>query len=196
MAVSIAREQEVFSMRNFSSRESGGFSLLEVLFALGIIVTVGISLIGLIPSGFDTVRRAGDLSVIARIVQTISSDALSSDWEEYAEQFSSNGTMVRYFDDQGNALERSGLRNHIYTASIELAGASTSASAASATSLPGDEKMRIDRSRDLRRILIRVTNVPGELGVEALKGGENSGRISNHFVIVPNLNPIEKVEAP
>ena len=172
------------------------FSLVEVSFSLAILATVGVTLIGLIPSGFGNVRRAGDLSVISRIVQTTANDALSSDWDEYATRFSGEDRMMIYYDDQGNPLKERGGRNHIYSASIELAELSAVGRRRRSVALPGDGKIQIDRSGDLRRILIRVTNIPGEQGVEVLLQGDSSSSISEHFVIISNFKPIETNEVP
>lgn len=190
----IARTAKTAGSRGRGSERA--FSLVEVAFSLAIIATVGVTLIGLIPSGFENVRRAGDLSVISRIVQTTASDALSSDWDDYAARFTGEGRMMNYYDDQGNLLKESGGENHIYSASVELAELSASDRGRPAIALPGDRKLQIDRSGDLRRILIRVTNIPGEQGVEVLRQGDSSPAISEHFVIISNFKPIEPNEAP
>ena len=55
----------------------------------------------------------------------------------------------------------------IYSAVIEIAG--PEAGEGGAVSLPGDQSKKLDRRGDLRKIVIRVSNLPGELGIKALE---------------------------
>ena len=152
-------------------------------------------MIGLLPSGFKNVKEAGDLAVVSRILQSISSDALTSDWVEYEERFSSGGRLWQYYDDQGNTLDEKGAPNHIYTALIQIADPGSSDASISAIRLPGDESMQLDRSKDLRKIVIRVSNLPGELGVSALERSDNRSEYSEHSLVISNMNPIDRDES-
>lgn len=182
-------------MKNSHPTTLRAFSLIEVVFALGIIATVGVTMIGLLPSGFKNVKEAGDLAVNSRILQSVSSDALTSDWKEYEEQFTADGKLWRYYDDQGNTLDDKGAQNHIYTALIQIADPSSNDSAISAISLPGDENMQLDRSSDLRKIVIRISNLPGQLGIDALERSDNRSQFTEHSVVISNMSPIEKDES-
>ena len=183
-------------MKIFHQTISRAFSLIEVVFALGIIAKIGVTMIGLLPSGFKNVKEAGDLAVISRILQSISSDALTSDWDEYEERFSQGGKLWQYYDDQGNTLDDKGAQNHIYTALVQIADPASSDSSISTISLPGDESMQLDRSKDLRKIVIRVSNLPGELGVAALKRSDNRSEFSEHSVVISNMSPALRDESP
>lgn len=169
----------------YKSHQSPGFSLIEVLFALAIFSTVALSLIAILPTGFDNVREAANLSVVSRIVQTITSDAQSSDWDEFGKRFSIPEERFQYFDDQGNSIEKKGVPNHIYTARIEIVHSPNSAVPNGiSVILPGDNKSRVGRSADLRKLLIRITTIPGELGIEALQKEHARANYTEHFAIV------------
>jgi len=78
------------------SPSSPAFSLIEVTLALGVISFALIGVLGLIPVGMATFRKAVDLSVGSQIVQQVVSDVQQT-------AFSSLGQShpLRYFDDQG-----------------------------------------------------------------------------------------------
>jgi uncharacterized protein (TIGR02598 family) len=80
------------------SRLQKGFTLTEVVLALGIIAFAFIPVLGLLPLGLDTSRQAIDTTVEAQIVQSLSSKALQAD-------FSNLDTLTNsfYFDYQGNS---------------------------------------------------------------------------------------------
>ena len=69
-------------------KKNRGFSLIEVMIALAILSTLALTLVGVLPMAFKNIQEATDLSVVARIVQTISSDAQSSDWDEFLASYS------------------------------------------------------------------------------------------------------------
>ncbi len=169
----------------YKSHQSPGFSLIEVLFALVIFSTVAISMIAILPTGFDNVREAANLSVVSRIIQTVTSDAQSSDWDEFADRFSNPQKQFLFFDDQGNRLEKTGVPNHIYTARIEIVPTpnSTAPNGISVV-LPGDTTSKVGRATDLRKLLIKITTIPGEQGIKALKERQGKARYTEHFAIV------------
>lgn len=65
------------NQRNSSAR---GFSLIEVIVAMGIVATVMVGLIGIMPAGVESLHDAATTAIQSRIVQELVSDAQQSDW--------------------------------------------------------------------------------------------------------------------
>ena len=111
------------------SRQSG-FSLVEVVLAVGVIAFAFVAILGLLPAGLQQFRQAMDNSVAAQISQRIILEAQQSDFDvltntaqgqsqlrqsssltpfqmrSYAASDTSknNPMTVRYFDEQGNEV--------------------------------------------------------------------------------------------
>ena len=78
------------------SFELAGFSLVEVVIALGIVSFAVIAILGLIPSGLNTLKDSTAETVRAQIVRSIAASALTAN-------FSSLNTSVS-FDNDGQPL--------------------------------------------------------------------------------------------
>ena len=96
-----------FPTRPFSRR--GAFSLIETALALGIVAFAFVALLGLLPAGLSTFRKAIDTTVSAQIVQKIVSDAEQTDFDTLFGQAESSDAnyyvlKTRYFDDQGSEV--------------------------------------------------------------------------------------------
>lgn len=61
---------------------SRGFSLIEVIVAMGIVATVMVGLIGIMPAGVESLHDASTTTIQSRIVQELISDAQQSDWSD------------------------------------------------------------------------------------------------------------------
>jgi len=89
------------------------FSLIETALALGIVAFALVGLMGMLPAGLATFRKAMDTTVSAQIVQRIVSDAEQSDFDAFAANAASSDASyyvlkTRYFDDQGSEVLTSG----------------------------------------------------------------------------------------
>ena len=88
-----------------------GFSLIEVVLAIGIVAFAFVALFSLLPIGMGIFREAMDTSVSAQIVQRIISDAEETDFDvlkdDPANSKSGNYYVLplRYFDDQGTEVK-------------------------------------------------------------------------------------------
>jgi uncharacterized protein (TIGR02598 family) len=117
-----------------TTRETGGFSLIEVTIAMAIASVALVTLIGLIPQGMDTMRQAGDQAIMGRIHQQILNEIQLTPFEDEAgvsmlDKF--NGVEF-YYDAQGEELSDSmtpegsdpdrkkGSFAHIYSARISI----------------------------------------------------------------------------
>lgn len=100
------------SCSNYPSRiraEAHAFSLVETALALGIVAFAFVGLMGMLPAGLTTFRKAMDTTVSAQIVQKIVSDAEQTDFDNlFAKPESSDANYYvmkrRYFDDQGSEV--------------------------------------------------------------------------------------------
>lgn len=108
-------------LRRSSSRDSG-FSLVEVALAIAVIAFAFVALLGLLPAGLTTFRRALDISICTEIAQRLVADAQGADFDivtdrehlpAYAKgkDFSfrapdarQDGGGIRFFDEQGNEI--------------------------------------------------------------------------------------------
>lgn len=75
----------------------GGFSLVEVVLAVGIMALGVVTILGLLPHGLEMTRKTANEQAETRIIDQIVGEMQSSSWETLDAQ----NTQVRYFDDQG-----------------------------------------------------------------------------------------------
>lgn len=81
-----------------------GFSLIEVVLALGIISIAFVPLMGLLPTGMASFRSSMDRSATVRIAERLGNEARQSDFDSV-----STNLTDRYFDEQGNEVTASTL---------------------------------------------------------------------------------------
>jgi len=114
------------SRKFIARRRQSGFSLVEVVLAVGVISFAFVAIMGLLPAGLQQFRQATDNSVCAQIAQRVIQDAQLTDFSilvdsanlpadttgyymqanSYSQQDTgkSNPIHVRYFDEQGNEV--------------------------------------------------------------------------------------------
>src|SRR5687768_10397671 len=103
-------------VRNLSPRR--GFSLVEVVLAVGVVAFAFVAILGLIPAGLTQFRQAMDTSVCAQIAQRVIMDAQQTDFETLVDgkdpaskqtNMTFRGAKIgqselRYFDEQGDEI--------------------------------------------------------------------------------------------
>jgi uncharacterized protein (TIGR02598 family) len=78
-----------------------GFSLGEVVLALGIVSFALVAVLGLMPAGLNASRRAIDISVGSQVVQRINEELQQTDFDS----LTAPGALPdRYFDDEGQEV--------------------------------------------------------------------------------------------
>jgi uncharacterized protein (TIGR02598 family) len=87
------------------SQSRAGFSLVEVVLAIGVMAMAFVPLFGLLPAGLTTYRGTVDTAVTSQIVQQLGNEAQQADFESVV---STESDRVRYFDDQGSELRWTG----------------------------------------------------------------------------------------
>ncbi len=125
-------------MKTIHHPNNQGFSLIEVIVAMGIVSTVMVGLIGIMPSGVASLHEASTVAIQSRIVQELVSDAQQSTWNDVAPSANTvpqpklteilGTSNMRKYDSQGNLLTgASGANQSVtYVALTELDTASTS----------------------------------------------------------------------
>ena len=112
-----------------------GFSLPEVAIAVGIAALGLITLLGIIPSGLDSIRIAGQTTAEARIVSQVLGEIQLSDWGSVNRgsgtwsNLQTTAARRWYFDDQANPLSEAAATNSMdnrlaYVVRVQFLGAS------------------------------------------------------------------------
>ena len=81
-------------------RFAAGFSLVEVVLAVGIMALGVVTILGLLPHGLEMSRKTANEMAEARIIEHIVGEMQSTDWLA----LNTYGQQLRYFDDQGLEL--------------------------------------------------------------------------------------------
>lgn len=122
-----------------------GFSLIEVVIALGVAAFALVTLMGLLPSGLKTFKGTMNSAVGSQIAQRVFSDIQIADW-------SSLTSTNRFFDEQGNELTSSNALNCIYWVNVSI---DPNSGGSSSTTFLGNT------STNLATITVKVANNPG-----------------------------------
>ena len=150
------------------SRANSGFSLIEISLAIGVVAFAFVAILGLLPTGMNTFRKAVDTSVSTQIVQRVLNEAMQTDFDEMINNLerAKQGEVVahefRYFDDQGGEVDAEDIKSSIYTVSTLVKPY---------TDLPSTSSSRIaPKSLNLATVMINVVANP--LGVQVKVQGD------------------------
>ncbi|MDR3402986.1 MAG: Verru_Chthon cassette protein B [Chthoniobacter sp.] len=161
-------------------RRQSGFSLVEVVLAVGVIAFAFVAIMGLLPAGLQQFRQAIDNSVCTQIAQRIIQDAQLTDYATLVDAThlpantagyymqansycatdvsKSNPIHVRYFDESGNEIIPQGS----VPSSTELASIiyHVNTRIAPATYLPGTDSSLGTSNGSLATVLVQVAFNP------------------------------------
>ena len=142
-------------VRNSRARRCLAFTLVETVIAIGIVATVMVALLGLLPSGVEIMSEAGRGTVGARIAQQLIGEVQLAEFDDVN---TFNG-KERYYDDMGTEVKSFDAPRRVYTARIEVASEKPS--------VPGSIE-----SEFLQRVVIKVSDRP----ISPDFGEESAGR--------------------
>lgn len=130
-----------------------GFSLVEVVLAVGIMGLGVVTILGLLPHGLEMSRRTANEQAQTRIVDQIVGELQASDWSTMGGIVGSgSGELVYQFDDQGLRTTQS--QYTTYVARVQLAEQTEVTNGAILPSNKGST-----RNKNLRRVSIDVAAV-------------------------------------
>ena len=147
-----------------------GFTLVETVLALGIVATVMVTLMALLPTGMDIMKEAGTNTVGARIANQLVSEIQLSDYEKIQQW---NGKEY-YFDDMGTQLtkdDQESKNRRIYTARIEVDETNPE--------LPGKNE-----NKYLRRVVVKVAGYMGGVKpdfTDPPSGGDQTKKVKKDY---------------
>lgn len=154
-----------------------GFTLAEVMIAMGIVASVMVALLGMIPLGVRQVREATNLTISGRIAQEVISNIQQSNWKDIEKTFDKNTFK---FDHEGFLIRPdSKEQTATYEARVNLTS-STSINFGE-TAYPKDT---------LRKVLITVEYTPDGMKIQVKPNQYKDGNpnIQNYNFYVANQN--------
>ncbi len=126
-----------------ASSKRSGFSLVELVLAIGIVSFAFVTLFSMVPIGMSVFRQAMDTTVGSQIVHRVINEAQQTDYPTLI----AAPTTERYFDDQGNEVQS--IADSIYTVDVTV----TAPTAMPNASTPD--------STSLATVVVRLANNPG-----------------------------------
>lgn len=125
----------------------GGFTLAEVMIAMGIVASVMVAIMGLLPLAIRAVAEASNLTISARIAQDVVNNVQMSEWRHIEEDYKNK---VFYYDHEGFRIRDDNKKETpIFEARVMFP----------------EEELRIGdvpyRNNILRRLLVDVEFTPG-----------------------------------
>ncbi len=151
-----------------------GFTLAEVMIAMGIVASVMVALLGMIPLGVRAVREATNLTISGRIAQEVISNIQQANWKDVMNNYDKK-TFT--FDNEGFAIRSSsrGSRPSFEARVI----------------IPTDE-ISIGKTKynvqTLKKILVEVEFTPDGNKVPLRPGEKRNPNIINYNFYVANQN--------
>jgi uncharacterized protein (TIGR02598 family) len=143
------------------AQKRGGFSLVEVVLAIGVVAFAFVAIFALIPAGMSISRQAMETSVGSQIAQRVINDAQQTDFNELIKDAGGKAIIganqtgrkaERYFDDQGSELLIAKKSEAIYHVNTRIAPA---------TVLPQNGGAVGLENVHLVMITVQVANNPG-----------------------------------
>jgi uncharacterized protein (TIGR02598 family) len=129
-------------LRRSSSPRATGFSLVELVLAIGVVSFAFVSIFSLIPMGMTAFRQAVDTTVGAQIAHRLINEAQQTDYSTLI----ATPIAEHYFDDQGNEVPT--IADSIYTVDVTVTAP---------TSLPNTAT---PDSTNLATVVVKLANNP------------------------------------
>jgi len=159
-------------IQNQKSR-SHGFTLAEVMIAMGIVASVMVGLLGMIPLGVRTIRESINLTISGRIAQEIISNVQQANW----------GDVNRFYNEKSFKFDSEGFM-------IRGANKSTPSFEARVT-IPQDRinfGKTVYGTDTLKKVLVTVEFTPAGIKVPVKDNGRPNPNVLNYNFYVANQN--------
>ncbi|HSI85540.1 MAG: hypothetical protein ACAI35_01465 [Candidatus Methylacidiphilales bacterium] len=98
------------------SRGTAGFSLVEVIMALGVMSFAMMGMLGLLSVGLTNFQKSMDLTVRAQITQDLTFMLQRTPFTDLA----SSSSLARYYDDEGRILPDLKKTEAVYQANVQV----------------------------------------------------------------------------
>ena len=142
---------------------AAGFSLVEVVLAIGVVAFAFVPMLGLLPVGLTTFRQSIETTVGSQIVERIINQAQETDFNTLVNPSSNPYPQKLYFDDQGNQL--SSPAGSVYLAEVTVVAPTTLPN----TSSPA--------SANLATVSVRFAHAPGLASFESANANSASSTV-------------------
>ena len=166
-------------MRNFyrqpPGHRSAGYSLVEVMVAVGIVSFGIIAMVSMMPSGLNTFRTSMDRSISSQIAQRIVNEARQTDFATLTGFAGNSTSSYKYFTDEGDETTI-GAANQIYVARVDITKQVT---------IPGTIAFT---NPSMAQVRVRIANRPRV--TTALQGNattSNSPSVTDFTALIPKM---------
>ena len=117
-----------------TSRTSRGFSLVEVVLAIGMLSFSLVGLLGLMPMVLGSVRESMNLTTQTLIIQALASEAHTLNFSEVTNSAKFSSTFPRSYDDVGAPLPQgSSSQDTAFQVTMSISSCQVPATASSST---------------------------------------------------------------
>jgi uncharacterized protein (TIGR02598 family) len=99
------------------SQRPSGFTLAEVMIALGIVASVMIGMLAAMPHALKSIRESNSLTIMGRISQEVISDIQMSEWDDIEKNY--QGKSFHY-DNEGLSYEGREGQKKVYEARVQV----------------------------------------------------------------------------
>lgn len=142
---------------------ASGFSLVEVVLAVGIMALGVVTILGLLPHGVEVSRKTANELAENRIADALLGDVQSMEWKELEKQTNKGGTLTRgnrLFDDQGLEINGSGSSDMgvSYVARLEIPEPDVLLPTSATT--VGVNNNGAKGNLNLRRVTVKIVSAP------------------------------------
>lgn len=100
--------------------KASGYSLVEVMVAVGIVSFGIIAMVSMMPSGLSTFRNSMDRSISSQIAQRIVNEARQTDFTTLIGYSGNASFEYRYFTDEGDEVKSGDGKTRVYAAFTEV----------------------------------------------------------------------------
>jgi uncharacterized protein (TIGR02598 family) len=157
-----------------------GFTLAEVMIAMGIVASVMVALLGMIPLGVRSVREATNLTISGRIAQEVISNIQQANWVDVSDTYNDRTFL---FDNEGFSIRSGSQATPSFQARVKIPKVAIKIG-------------KTEYSRNtLQKVLVEVEFTPDGNKVPLRAGVSKNPNLINYNFYVANQNKTGLVDA-